>query len=270
MMKKLSRMILVVLLGIVCLAGCAGEEKKEAIMDQESGSAVTGERVEEEENPESSEAAAGEQEEASVPEEEAQDIYLDQYYKEILDQYYTALSEEWDEGKYYENGLCAMMAFYYDDAPLDNLGYALIDLDFDGEKELLLGAMLKEEKYPVLMELYTVSDGEAVHLLTSDYRNTYYLEWLEEGAYEIANEGSASAAMFGYHYYTLIDGKLEVTQAVIHDLSADEDNPWFLAWDDDWDTSNDEQDVDGMAQAIVDSHEARYMQPEYVPFRSLK
>lgn len=42
------------------------------------------------------------------------------------------------------------------------------------------------------------------------------------------------------------------------DAAADEENPWFMAYDDDWDTSNDEPVDEDMAQSVINSYTDNY------------
>ena len=105
----------------------------------------------------------------------------------------------------------------------------------------------------------------------SGSRNRYFLQFFEEeNAWYVANEGSNSAANFGTYYLMLIDGKLEVTQGIVFDAEADEENPWFMAYDLDWDAGNDEPIDEDMANAIMDSNRAHYTVAEYIPYSLYK
>lgn len=44
----------------------------------------------------------------------------------------------------------------------------------------------------------------------------------------------------------------------MYDAAADEENPWFMAYDDDWDTSNDEPVDEDMAQSVINSYTDNY------------
>lgn len=46
--------------------------------------------------------------------------------------------------------------------------------------------------------------------------------------------------------------------AIMYDAAADEENPWFMAYDDDWDTSNDEPVDEDMAQSVINSYTDNY------------
>ena len=118
----------------------------------------------------------------------------------------------------------------------------------------------------MLYDVYTASNGKVVHVLSGHERNRYYLQWLEEGAYMIANEASNSAYNSAWYYYSLNNGKLELMQGVVFNAAEDEDNPWFITYDEDWDASNDTHDEDGMAEAIIEANERSYTTLEYIPF----
>ena len=82
----------------------------------------------------------------------------------------------------------------------------------------------------------------------------------------IANEASSSAFNSAWHYYSLADGRLELMQGVVFNAEADEENPWFITYDEDWDVSNDTHDEDGIAESIVDAYAKSYTTLEYIPF----
>ena len=58
---------------------------------------------------------------------------------------------------------------------LSEVGYALVDLDQDGQVELLLG----DYTFPFVFDIYTIIDGQLVHLLDSGDRYSY--QPLEDG-----------------------------------------------------------------------------------------
>ena len=81
----------------------------------------------------------------------------------------------------------------------------------------------------------------------------------------IANEGSNGAGSSGWTYYTLGEDGLQVVQAIIYDAMADEENPWFMAYDDDWDVSNDEGIDEQTAQDIIDANTQNYAKLDWIP-----
>ena len=83
---------------------------------------------------------------------------------------------------------------------LSNIGYDLIDLDGDGQQELILSGM----EAPFVYDLFTVKDGEVVQLFSSGER--YYHTLLGNGYVE--NSWSGSAVTTGHDFYRIEDGKL--------------------------------------------------------------
>lgn len=86
----------------------------------------------------------------------------------------------------------------------------------------------------------------------------------------IANEASNNAYNSAWYYYSVIEGKLELMQGVVFNAAEDENNPWFLTYDEDWDASNDTHDADGTAEAIIQAYTNSYTILEYTPFSAYK
>ncbi len=180
-------------------------------------------------------------------------------YQEVLNKYQTMINEKWDTNKAFEEKLSSMVSDFVQMGYENQVGYVLYDLDLDGQPELLIGEMDTElPANRIVFDAYTEKDGKAVQLFESESRNRYYVVEDEDGAVMIANEGSNGAASSGWIYYIYTDGELKVMQAVMYDASADEANPWFMAYDDDWDSSNDEPISESDAQAIIDSYTNTY------------
>ena len=201
-----------------------------------------------------------------VKNEKATDNGKANVYKEQMDLIYQALSKEWSIDKYFENDISSLISNHYDGNPLENVGYALKDLDGDGKEELLISAVSKDASGGMLYDVYSAPNGKVVHVLSGHERNRYYLQWMEEGAYMIANEASNSAFNSAWYYYSLNAGQLELMQGVVFNAEADEDNPWFLTYDEDWDVSNDTHDEDGIAESIIEAYARSYTTLEYIPF----
>ena len=207
------------------------------------------------------------QSETEIEEDEkTKDSAGENVYKEQMELVYLALSEEWSLEQCLDNNISSLISYNYEGNALDNVGYALKDLDGDGKEELLISAVSKDVSGGMLYDVYTTPNGEVIHLLSGHERNRYYLQWLEEGAYMIANEASNSAYNSAWYYYSLIDGQLEIMQGIVFDAEADEKNPWFITYDEDWDVSNDTPDEDDMAQDIIEANTNTYTTMEYIPF----
>lgn len=268
-MKK-SLVILLVAAAMV-ISGCQNKEEIEVVIPSTTD-ASTEEITEipskeivqkEEKNKEVEETVEAAEE---VEKEEISNRKEDNIYKEQMDLMYQALSSEWSVDQYFDNDISSLISNHYEGSPLDNVGYALEDLDGDGKEELLISAVSKEASGGMLYDVYTAPDGEVVHVLSGHERNRFYLQWLEEGTYMIANEASNSAFNSAWYYYSMIEGQLELMQGVVFNAAEDEENPWFITYDEDWDASNDTHDADGMAESIIEANTKLYTTLEYIPF----
>ena len=197
--------------------------------------------------------------------------YVEEVYAEQIGRYYTALSEQWEESEYLDNGLSTLPAYYYDGNPLENVGFGYQDLDNDGNRELVIGAIVNAELDPVAIEIWTLVDGEPVMLAQSSSKNRYFLQFSEEdNAWFVSYEAVSSAANHATYHLMLCDGKFEVMQGVVFDAVADEANPWFMAYDLDWDVSNDEPIDEDMANALLENNRRIYTSLEYFPYSLYK
>lgn len=208
----------------------------------------------------------GSSEEPSGESEKKEEKSKENVYKEQMDLVYQALSQEWSVDKYFENEISSLISNHYEENALENVGYVLKDLDGDGKDELIISAVSKDSSAGMIYDVYSAPNGKVVHVLSGHERNRYYLQWMEEGAYMIANESSNSAFNSAWYYYTLTEGKLELIQGVVFNAAEDENNPWFITYDEDWDVSNDIHDVDGMAESIIEAYTKRNTILEYIPF----
>ena len=158
------------------------------------------------------------------------DYVMPEEYQNVLDKYKTMITEKWDVSKAFDEGMSSMVSEFCNMDAQDQIGYTLYDLDADGQPELLIGEM--DTELPANRLIF-----EAIL---------------------IANEGSNGAASSGWLYYTVSGDRLTVQQAIMYDAAADEENPWFMAYDDDWDTSNDEPVDEDMAQSVINSYTDNY------------
>ena len=92
---------------------------------------------------------------------------------------------------------------------LSEVGYALVDLDQDGQVELLLGDIT----YSQLFDAYTLKDGQLIHLLDSGDRYSY--QPLEDGYFEL--NWSGSSATTGHDYFRLQNGELVLLERLVID-----------------------------------------------------
>ena len=193
--------------------------------------------------------------------EEGKTLYAAQ-----LDRYAAALSEQWPEGRYFENGMSELAGYYYEGDARANVGVFFPDLDNDGSPEMVIGAILGADSDPAVLEIWTVKDGAPVMLAQSHARDRYFVEYLaDENAWLIANESSSGAASSVWLYYTLQNGELSLVQGVTSESGA-----WYMTYDTDYDVSNDTPSDETTCQAIVDSHTSRYTALDYTPYTELQ
>lgn len=193
--------------------------------------------------------------------EEGKTLYAAQ-----LDRYAAALSEQWPEGRYFENGMSELAGYYYEGDARANVGVFFPDLDGDGSPEMVIGAISGADTDPAVLEIWTVKDGAPVMLVQSHARDRYYVEYLaDENAWLIANEGSSGAASSVWFYYALQNGELALMQGVTSESGA-----WYMTYDTDYDVSNDTPSDEAACQAIIDSHTERYTALDYTPYTELR
>ena len=187
-------------------------------------------------------------------------------YAAQLGRYAAALSEQWPEGRYFENGMSELAGYYYEGDARANVGVFFPDLDGDGSPEMVIGAILGADTDPTVLEIWTVKDGAPVMLAQSHARDKYYVEYLaDENACLIANEGSGGAASSVWFYYALQNGELALMQGVTSESGA-----WYMTYDTDYDVSNDTPSDEAACQAIIDSHTERYTALDYTPYTELR
>lgn len=98
---------------------------------------------------------------------------------------------------------------YRKSSSLSDIGFALIDLDNNGQEELII----TDINSPFIYDLYTTSDGKATHLFDSGERYCYYIY---ENGY-IKNQWSGSAATSGNDFYKLENGVLNFVERITLD-----------------------------------------------------
>jgi len=148
----------------------------------------------------------------------------------------------------------------------ETLGYLRQDLDGNGVEELIFGGNSDLEEFNgVIYDVYTIDNGELVHVLDGWERNRFYL--CTNGC--IANEASGGAFLTAYQYYTYADAKISIKETVEYNEWHDQDNPWFYTTievsgleEDDYD--NLEPISEDEASKIMDSYE--YVELQYTPF----
>lgn len=143
------------------------------------------------------------------------------------------------------------------------LGYLIEDIDGNGIDELIFGENGTDPDGMwdgIIYNIYTISDGELVHVLNGWERNRYYL--CENGM--IANEGSSGAANSNYSYFTFEESKLHLVESVIYDGIKDADNPWFYSTESEYDAENAEPISEDRSIEIREKYV--YKHPTFIPF----
>lgn len=98
---------------------------------------------------------------------------------------------------------------YRQSAALSDIGFSLMDLDNNGQEELIISDIHKSFIYDV----YTISNGNATHLFDSGERYRYYL--FENGYLEY--QWSGGAAVSGQDFYKLDNGALCFVERIVLD-----------------------------------------------------
>ena len=190
--------------------------------------------------------------------------YINNVYPQQIARYREAAADKWDEGKLIEKELSTIAADYY-----DSIGFSFVDLDGDGNYELIIGGGTTED--PVVFEVWTVADGEPRLLALSGARDRYYIEYNnDDNMYILANESSSGATSSMDTYYMLTDGELSVLQSLVYDAGAGPDSPWFMASDDDGDVSNDSPIEETLYNDIIKAARDAYILPEYISYADFK
>ena len=119
-------------------------------------------------------------------------------YAAVFGTYNQLLAEGWGGEELMAHDLPLLIMYCVGDAPFDNIGYLLLDVDGDGTQELLTGTLISDEFYaPIVFEMYTLTpEGSPVRVFSSRGGGRYYLcednSFLFEGANSAADSVSCS------------------------------------------------------------------------------
>ena len=138
-------------------------------------------------------------------------------YQLVINKDITAITEGWGWAEGENTGICPMISNV---SSLSDLGYALMDLDGDGTEELIIADNGQRQ---VIYDLYSLVNGQLVHILSGGERNSYELR--ENSV--ILNVGSNGAASTDYVFYRVSGGQLVQDTLIRFDAMADENHPWF-------------------------------------------
>ena len=141
------------------------------------------------------------------------------------------------------------------------LGYTVLDIDGDGTEELLFGDRHPDMKGTCLYDMYTIREGEMVHVFDGWDRNRYYIT--ADG--EFINEGSNSAFHYFSAYYVYANDRLQLLRSVIHDAGKDRSEPWFVSYTDRSDASTGLHITQNEAETIMSYYNGKTL--ELTPFK---
>ena len=204
-------------------------------------------------------------EETVVDEIEASTHYMQNVYPSQIQRYYTAVSQKWDEITYLDNEMSTLAARYYDGNPLDNIGFAFMDLDRDGIWELVIGAVQDS----LVFEIWGLKNGEPVMLAQSGSHNRYYLQYTDD-LWTVAYEAENGAANFAVYSLKLVNSQFQAIQGVVFDALANEENPWFQTTKLDMDGSNGTPITEETASTMMNATRSIYTTADYFPYSLYK
>jgi hypothetical protein len=146
-------------------------------------------------------------------------------YGEIVDLYGDALLDGWVEDDFAVSGLNEMASEI--EKPGD-LGYIYMDLDDDGNEELLIGPT-DPQLYGegAVFEIYMMEDGIPVEIASSDEDCIYYI--CEDKT--IRREAIQDDGNWEISYFDLKGGDLVCKKMLVMDESLNREEPWFVVND---------------------------------------
>lgn len=177
-MKKLFSILLILTLCLTAFTACGGKAEPDPVPTVAPTAVPTAEPAAEPSAPSEADPIAA--------------------YADVFATYTTLLSEGWGGEELMAHDLPLPIMYCVGDAPFDNIGYLLLDVDGDGTQELLTGTLISDEFYaPIVFEMYTLTpEGSVVRVFSSQERARYYLcednSFLFEGANSAADSVSCS------------------------------------------------------------------------------
>lgn len=257
------------IVGILCgcalflMTGCGGRTEGEApsensVEDAQDVSLEEDTQDESEEDSAEADNMNGESEEDPVEENNPNEEIMEKpvidndFYEELIAAAERCIREEYYEApEVYDFSVIICMSRY-------SVGYRIEDIDGNGTEELIFGENWGD--HTVIYDIYTIFEGELVHVLDGWDRNRYYL--CENGM--IANEGSGGAAHSNYAYFTFDGVELHLAEAVIYDGDKDRENPWFYSVESEYDAENAEPISEERAAEIINQYV--YCDRTFFPF----
>ena len=143
---------------------------------------------------------------------------------------------------------------------LANVGYGYVDLDQDGQNELVIGATAAAEDALSVFEIWTNKSGESSLVAKSDAQNRYYLQYIQEDMmWCVVKEVDGNAT----YYLMFSEGELSVSQGILCVDAANGEKQWYMTYDLDGDISNDDPVDAETATAILEMNRKFYTAVDY-------
>lgn len=145
-----------------------------------------------------------------------QEVSIPESYSQIFQAYIRAYQEGWNADQCHENDVSLLI---FSEPSLKKLGYQLLDLDGNGEAELIIS------NGTWIFGIYALTEEGPRSLTRGSDSNTITL--CENGVIfmEHTTEGSDSV---DYISYTCSDGTLEQIQWILYDPEVEAVSDWFL------------------------------------------
>lgn len=232
------KILFLVLLSVLLLCGCAKTNLKatEAAAPAETDAPATlPEQTTVPSTTPTTEAEEAPSTEPAVPEETGHPTETDvqdpstgveadsSSFEGIIAQYQTAIRDKYDTARMMELGLNYMIPECLKQDERAQVGYSKLDMDGDGQTELVLSASSESEYYTgLIFAVYVMEDGQPQLLLESGERN----RWHYAGDGKLLNLASGSASESGWYLCTA-DRELAYLDAIEYNAVEYPDDPWL-------------------------------------------
>ena len=177
-----------------------------------------------------------------------------QAYDPIIEKYNYGISANYSTLQFRSEGLSEMVssnAFGDSSGSSRSFGYALMDLDNNGTRELLIGEIGK----PYILDMYTIKNGQAEQVLVYEARSRYYYA----GENKILLDGSGGAYAHIWYLYEYNKG-LVVTDGAESDGNSQENVQYNVLENNVWKTV-DQSEYKSKVQALEAMKETFEMTP---------
>lgn len=151
----------------------------------------------------------------------------------IIAQYQAAIQGKYDTVRMTELGLNYMIPECLKQDERARVGYSKLDMDGDGQTELVLSASSESEYYTgLIFAAYTMEDGRPKLLLESGDRS----RWYYAGDGKLLHITSGSASESGWYLCTA-DRNLSYLDAIEYNAVEHPDDPWLKFTGETWENT---------------------------------